>query len=109
MTTPTISTAGRSLLGVVTETANAVSNIASTAGGAVSMLNRYVTDAQKKQNITSVVSMDDFRHFALREKSIDNAKRELVITKELQAEPLLESLYNEHLERLEKLFETPAN
>lgn len=58
-----------SIFGAITTTANTVSNTLDAINNGVGMLNKVVTDASRRQNIDSIIDMDQYLENALVSKA----------------------------------------
>lgn len=63
-----------SLLGMVTNTANAVGDLAGTIGDGINMLNKFVETASIDQRERHVVHRTDYRSQLIRDSAIEMAK-----------------------------------
>ena len=63
-----------SILGMVTNTANAVGDLAGTVGDGVSMLNKFVESASIDQRERHVVHRTSYRSQLIRDSAMDMAK-----------------------------------
>ena len=69
------------LLGMVGTVANTVTQAVETVGVGVSMLDKFASDAQERQEVRSIVDMDDFENVIREEKAAEQAQRQLEVLK----------------------------
>lgn len=103
-------TAATSLLGTVTNAANAVSNVVNTASGGIQMLNNYVSMHLQQQELNNKFALDSAEEIAFLNaaKKITDKKHEM---NEYRAEnPTRAAIFDEEYARLKAKFgnETPT-
>lgn len=92
------------LLGTVNNAATSVSSIFTTATKSVGMLDKFVSDAAERQEIRSVVDMNDFATKLAEEKAMEEAQRKLEVLKFTGPEGSdNERLYATAYDRIQKL------
>jgi hypothetical protein len=103
--TTTIRQATGSVLGMITETAEALSSTVNTITSGAHMMNDFVQSHRTKQQDRILVDLADYRLHLIEEKSQENAQRQEELLTWMKDNQQRKDLYTEHFERLSKLFE----
>lgn len=101
----TLRTATGSVLGVVTDTAGAVSSAANTISGSMGILNDMVTTARRKRKETSIVEMKVFRKNLIQDSALDQVKREESIINYIGNDEAKQKSFNDFEAELKAAFE----
>jgi hypothetical protein len=101
----TLRTTAGSVLGAIEQSASAVGSIFSAAGGAATMLNTWVNDAQTKQRDRSVVTMHSYRQRLIEDTAKENSLRRKEITNLFANDEEFKKIYENEYSILSGLFE----
>ena len=101
----TLRTATGSVLGVVTDTAGAVSSAANTISGSMGILNDMVTTARKKRQETTVVEMLTFRTNLIQDSALDQVKRQETIRTYIGNDEAKQEAFNDFETKLNEAFQ----
>ncbi|QDP54376.1 MAG: hypothetical protein Unbinned4120contig1000_28 [Prokaryotic dsDNA virus sp.] len=101
----TLRTATGSVLGVVTDTAGAVSSAANTISGSMGILNDMVTTARRKRKETTIVEMITFRNNLIQDSALDQVKREETIRTYIGNDEEKQKSFNAFEQKLNAAFE----
>lgn len=82
-----------SVFGMVTNTANAVADLAGTLGDGVGMINKFVEDASIDQRDRSILHRKTFRSTILEESRMEIAVRDAEVVKFCSESELNKALY----------------
>ena len=93
-----------SVLGTVTDTATAISSIVSTITDGSGMMHDYVKDARNKQKLRIVADQDDYVTRLATERAKENVQRKVDIIEWCGNDTNKQTMFNDELTRLEKLF-----
>lgn len=100
----------RMTVGTVFETVSnaavAVSTVLGTGIKAVNMLDTYVSDASKKQNLRSIIEMEQFEVKLVEEVAMEDTQRHLKIQEFCSQSTEQGNLYKSNFDRLQKLLES---
>jgi len=94
-----------SILGTVTDTAEAVSNLVKTAGLGIGMINDFVADASLDQKDRGKVHRKVFRAALLRDSKLEVAKSNLDVLKFTRESDEHKALYEQAGELLDDVFD----
>lgn len=98
-----------SIFGAITTTANTVSNTLDALNNGVGMLNKVVTDASKRQQIDSVIDMDQYLETALVSKAQAETEQLVRVDAWLAEDASRKAHFNKTYDRLAGLFKDKAN
>ena len=101
----TLRTATGSVLGVVTDTAGAVSSAANTISGSMGILNDMVTTARRKRRETTIVEMKVFRKNLIQDSALDQVKREESIVNYIGNDEQKQKSFNDFEAELKSAFD----
>lgn len=101
-TTASVRMTAGTLLGTVNEAATTVADTFGTVTKAVGMANRYVSDMAKKQEIRSLLEMEEFTNKLIEEKAMEEAIRSKSV-KEFCKNEDNKQLYSEAYNRFHKI------
>lgn len=98
-----------SVFGMVTNTANALGDLAGTLGDGVGMINKFVADASIDQRDRSILHRKTFRSTILEEARMETAVREAEVVKFCDESALNKALYDKSVAYLpESIFDEAA-
>jgi hypothetical protein len=95
-----------SLFATVGTAANAVTSVLDTTVRSVSMLDRYVRDAQERQDARSTVDMDSFTEQLRDEKSMEEAMRKKQVLDFTSQSEINQQLYAAAYDRIGRLLDS---
>ena len=105
----TLRMAAGSMLGAVTDTANAASSVVSAISGSAGILNDYVTRARQNQQEAAVVHGISYRQNLMEDASIEAVKREENIRNYIGNDEGKKSSFSNFFTKLEQAFEVHDN
>ncbi len=103
--TTTIRQATGSVLGMITETAEALSSTVNSITSGAHMMNDFVQSQRTKQQDRILVDLSDYRLHLIEEKSQENAQRQEDLLTWMKDNPVRKELYTEHFNRISALFD----
>jgi hypothetical protein len=93
-----------SILSTVQTLAHTAQRTITTAAAGLDMLDTYVEDARIRQADASKVARHNYRKNLLLESSVEQARKEHQLHREIGSDPVLTKLFNDNHAALEALF-----
>lgn len=103
MTVATARTAAGSLFGTVTSAAGSVSSVFETTTRSISMLDKYVSDAQKRQIMRSAVAMAEYGDVLAEETALSTATRKIQVDQFVDQSPAHRQYYGAAYDRVQAI------
>jgi hypothetical protein len=103
MSIVSVRTTAGSVLGTVTSAADAVGSVFGAASRGISMLDKYVADAQSNQTLRSVVDRDTFTQVLAEEKAMEEAVRKIQVLEFTNKSTDHKDLYSTAYDRIQAL------
>lgn len=88
-----LTSAVKATFGIVETVATQTNNLVATSGRSVGMLNRYIDDAAKRQEINSAIDMDQFLKEARAQAQLNRSRAVHEIHQELKNNPELATIF----------------
>lgn len=100
----TVRMAAGSVLGTVTDTANAISSTVNTISGGMGILNDMVTTMRNKRQESTLVEMISYRSNLISDAALEQVKREENIRNYIGSDPAKQEAYNNFSNKLNEAF-----
>lgn len=97
-----LTTTVTSILSTVDTTASTITNTIGTASRAVSMLDAYVKEQQKRQAIRITIDEENYEHEMLTKAAERMSKEEHRIQRELDGNPELKQMFTDNYKKLQQ-------